>query len=154
MVPLLTPPAHCTRCTAPPPARRTADPRCRAVAMLLALAPFTAAQQQGAGSLATVTSARGFRAAMQGGVEHIHITEHLDLRGLPTAKLPDCDACDTVVARLFLWPAGLQTITVRTPRPMLLIEHLSSSQDHGFCALVRLRVCACMQRGSAPYTSV
>lgn len=61
-----------------------------------------------------MTKARGLKAAIEGGAAHVHITEHLDLRGLPALAPQGCDDCvDGGSTWLFPWTNTLQSITVR-----------------------------------------
>lgn len=78
--------------------------------LLAALCAFLGAQLAAAMCATEVSTALQLKAAIDDGVEHIHITEHLDLRGLKphrTAVLHD------VADTLFTLPATLRSVTVR-----------------------------------------
>ena len=57
-----------------------------------------------------VTTATGLKAALEGGAVHVHITEHLDLRGLPrrspyNALFHPNSSLKSITVRDDLWPA-------------------------------------------------
>ena len=81
---------------------------CVAVAMPCALVNAAGARA----NVTIVTTAAGLKAAFEGGAVHVHITEHLDLRGLPRL-----DELSPFYA-LFHPNSTLKSVTVRAdPRP-------------------------------------
>lgn len=74
----------------------------------LACQPRTA----GGAIVQQVATAQQLQAALERGAEHVHVTQHLDLRPLAPAPPPE-DCGSTCAPPLFWGPPALQSLTVR-----------------------------------------
>jgi hypothetical protein len=87
--------------------------------MLLSYAICLAApageQTAGSGSATVVTTAQEFADAIADGAQHVHITKHLDLRGLPGSKFSrECKQLgNKCPPSLINNPANMTSMTVR-----------------------------------------
>lgn len=88
-----------------------------AIAVLLALLCTQLISRSGAAMAAAVErvgTAQQLQDAIDRGAEHVHVTEHLDLRELPNA--PDPEDCGSACAPVHFWgPPALRSLTVCPP---------------------------------------
>ena len=76
-------------------------------------------------SVTVVTTPGQLEEAMRSGTQHIHITQHMDIRGLPVSER------GSIYPILFHAPANLSSLTVRTILPAGHVESSHSPSLHG-----------------------
>lgn len=92
-----------------------------------------------AGEVVRVATATQLQEALEGGVAHVHVTEHLDLRGLRVTAIPAVDASGELAGELGHLVPGLVKLQSRTVRNPALPARLDPRQlqagAHGVAAL-------------------